>query len=192
MNPGWSFEAGGSCRTDAMAWLRRRPPGRSRSIRVWLYARSWALPTCSDIPTLAGQRRLLFAHRDPDHAHAVAGCGVNRQRAPAAAHVQQSHPWVQAELGAYQFALVLLCLVQSVVRAGLLRPVGAGVDHARTQDQPVELITDVVMVGNRLGIPSGAVESAAAPTYFLCGRARRWSHRTDPSSGHRGCEALPR
>src|SRR5665811_2588091 len=106
--------------------------------------------------------------------------------------VQKPHPGVQAELGAHQFALVLLCLVQSVVRAGLLRPVGAGVDHARTQDQPVELITYVVMVGNRLGVPSGAVESAAAPTYFLCGRARRWSYRTDPNSAHRGCEALPR
>src|SRR5665811_109403 len=106
--------------------------------------------------------------------------------------VQKPHPGVQAELGANQFALVLLGLIQAVVRAGLLRPVGAGVDHARTQDQPVELITDVVMVGNRLGVPSGAVESAAAPTYFLCGPAGRWSHRTDPSSAHRGCEALPR
>jgi hypothetical protein len=48
------------------------------------------------------------------------------------------------------------------------------------------------MVGNRLGVPTDAVESAAAPTNLLRGRAGRWSHRTDPSSGHRGCEALPR
>src|SRR5665647_3187746 len=101
---------------------------------------------------------------------AAAREGVSRQRAPAAAHVQKPHPGVQAELGAHQFALVSLGLIQAVARAALLRPVGAGVDHARTQDQPVELITDVVMVGNRLGITTDAVESAAAPTNFLRGR----------------------
>jgi hypothetical protein len=80
--------------------------------------------------------------------------GVQREAAPAAADVQQPHARTERQLAAHQVDLGILRGLQP---DRLVVPDGAGVDHRRPEHQPVEVVADVVVVGDRGGIPPSAV-----------------------------------
>src|SRR5262247_2883746 len=75
--------------------------------------------------------------------------GAARQRAPAAADVEQPLAGFQPQLAADHLQLVLLHLVDVVVPVGA---VAAGVDHLAVEPERVERIGDVVVVGDILFI----------------------------------------
>ncbi len=117
---------------------------------------------------VAGERGLLGADRDPDHLHAVLARRVDRHRAPAAADVEQpgAGTLVQAELAAHE--LVLGRLRRLEVRR-LLDETGARVRHRRAEHDAVEVVADVVVVADRVGVTFLRV-APAAPHRMLLGR----------------------
>ena len=111
--------------------------------------------------------------------------GVDGHRAPAAADVEQppAGPLVEPELAADQ--LVLGGLGVGEVHAGVGEP-GARVRHRRPEHEPVEVVADVVVVADGLGVapqrvapalaggpPRAAVGSGAAEQAELARRPRR-------------------
>ena len=125
---------------------------------------------------LARQVGLGGADRDADDARAVVRGGVDGHGAPAAAHVQQPHPRgaVQAQFAADQVVLGGLGVGQRHRGVGLWLPVvgggdepGAGVGHRLPEHQLVELVADVVVVGDRLGIAPLAVQPPALVRLLL-------------------------
>ena len=101
--------------------------------------------------------------------------GVHRQAAPPAADVEQPDAGAQPELAADEVELGLLGGLQA---DGLVLPDGAGVDHRRPQDQPVEVVADVVVVRDGGGVATLAVQAAVpAEADLLRGRLRLASDR---------------
>src|ERR671932_1564173 len=92
---------------------------------------------------------LRLGERDADRADAVAGGGVEQQRAPAAADVEEALAGPQAQLAADELELALLGRLERLVRVG---EVGARVDHARAEEQLVEAVRDVVVVTDRRAV----------------------------------------
>lgn len=98
---------------------------------------------------LAAQLQLLLAQCDAKHLGAILTGGEARQPAPATTDIQQVIPSLQAQLAAQVVELVLLGLGQGVVR---LLEVGTGIDHVRVEPQLVELVGQIVVIGNGFGI----------------------------------------
>jgi hypothetical protein len=80
------------------------------------------------------------------------------ERAPAAAHVEEPLPRGEAELAADEIELRALRLLEPLP-AG--REVRARVDHARVEEQPVEVVRHVVVVPDGLAVARDAVEAPA-------------------------------
>ena len=99
---------------------------------------------CLDPP--ARELRLRLRERHAERAHAVAGRGVQDERAPATADVEQALTRLQAQLAADQLELALL---RALERVAGVREVGAGVDEARPEQQLVEAVRDVVVMADR-------------------------------------------
>ncbi len=113
----------------------------------------------------------------PDVAALLAGQGhaghldsgpgrVDGQRAPAAAHVEQPLPGLEAELATDQLQLGALRVGQGVVARG---PVGTRVGHAGVQDELVEGGRQVVVAGDH-GLVAGPAVPAAADAELAAGR----------------------
>jgi hypothetical protein len=85
---------------------------------------------------------------------------VHHQPAPAAADVQQPLAGLQAQLAADVVQLALLRGVQVVV--GRLE-VGARIDHAPVEPQRVEVVRDVVMVGDGRAVALDRMALARQP-----------------------------
>ena len=94
----------------------------------------------------ARRRELVGAHGDAEGPRAVADRGVLDQRAPPAADVEEAVPGGEPELPADQVELLPLRLAEPLAALG---EVGAGVDHRLVEEEPVEVVGDVVVVPDR-------------------------------------------
>ena len=95
---------------------------------------------------LARQRRLFLGQRHAGRLDAVMLRGMADQRAPAAADVEEAIARLQPQLAADHVELVRLRAGEIVVPVGL--KVGAGIDHLGIEEEPVERVRDVVVVGD--------------------------------------------
>ena len=105
---------------------------------------------------------LLVRDVERAHPHPVVARHVQRQRAPAAARLHHPLAGPEAHLAAHVVHLRLLGLLQ---RRLAVLVVGAGVDHALVEPEPVEVVAQVVVVvdvlaGAAEGVLAGAGEAA--------------------------------
>ena len=107
---------------------------------------------------------LLARERDAHRAsRRTSRAAWMHERAPAAADVEHPHARSQAELAGDEVELGPLRRPRACTcRRGLLLEVGAGVGHGRAQHQAVEVVADVVVVGDRRGVPRRGVPPAGA------------------------------
>ena len=124
---------------------------------------------------LPGQLGLLPADRDADRVGAVAGCGVDHHRAPSAADVEQAHALalVEAELAGDEVVLRRLGLVERHV---VVDEAGARVGHRLAEDDPVEVVADVVVMADRPRITAQRVAPALQPRLLRRRRQRPADH----------------
>ena len=109
---------------------------------------------------LAGPVDLLLGERDRRDGHTVLPRRVDRHRPPAAAAVEQVHARPQVELAADQLVLQPLCPHEVDARLG---PERTGVGHGRPEQQLVELVRDVVVVADGVGLAAPRVQPAPKP-----------------------------
>ncbi len=133
----------------------------------------------------AGQGDLLRRDGDADRVHAVVLGGVQQQRAPAAADVQQPHAGPQAQLAADQVELGRLGVLQA---PALRRPVRAGVHHRGAEHEAVEVVADVVVVADRRAVAAAAVQPAPDGARLLGGRR---GLQPQDAGLHRGAQQPP-
>ena len=119
---------------------------------------------------------LLRRQGHPDDADAVLLGRVDRQRAPPAADVEVPvrrgvGQRVEPQLAADEVELVALRVLQGVRRV-VAREVRAGVSHVRVEDERVEVVGEVVVVGDRVLVTPPRVQPSAQP-----GLARGWRRR---------------
>ncbi len=131
---------------------------------------------------LAGQRVLLFGDGDPDGGYLVVGSGVHDHATPAAADVEQAHPRLQAELAADEVVLGGLGHLEGVGRVG---EHGARVGHGFAEQQAVELVADVVVMGDGGRVPPLAVPASPQPG-FLGRPGQRTSDHAQADPGPEG------
>lgn len=134
---------------------------------------------------LAGELRLPGREGDAERPHAVVSGGVQHERAPAAADVEQRLPFTQPELVADQVELADLGAVKRAwILGGILRrlllEVGAGVHQVRIEEVRVEPVAGVVVETDRLAVPRGGVQPARDATA-----------RTRGAAGPSGSQRLP-
>ena len=96
-------------------------------------------------------------------ADAVVLGGPDGEAAPAAADVEQALVAAQAQLAADQIELVGLGLLERAVGLAI---VGARVDHERIEEQRVEVVGDVVVVGDRPGVPRLGLRAHDATSFM--------------------------
>ena len=112
---------------------------------------------------LGRQRVLLARQRDAGDAHVLHRRQVQRQITPAAADVEHLQAGLQVELGGDQPQLVLLGDFQAVV---VVEEVGARILHALVEEQRVEVVAEIVVMGDvlaRLADRVGLLDALAAP-----------------------------
>ncbi len=93
--------------------------------------------------------RLLARQGDPVRLHPVVLGGPDAEAPPAATDVEHPLPRLQAELTADQVELLRLRLLELAVGVPVVR---AGVDHQRVEEERVEVVGDVVVVRDGLGV----------------------------------------
>ena len=98
---------------------------------------------------LARELELPLRQRHADAARAELLGGANHQRAPAAADVEQGLARPHVDLG--QDVVDLLLLGGGEVLVAVFE-IGAGIHHRRIEEHLVELVRDVVVIANRLGV----------------------------------------
>ena len=98
---------------------------------------------------LASQFGLLGTEGDAVCLHAIVLSGIDDQRAPTAADIQQTLPRLQAQLAAKVLELLFLGRLQVVIRCS---KVGAGVDHTFIQPERIEFVGAVVVMVGGLAI----------------------------------------
>ena len=110
----------------------------------------------------ARERGLRFRQRDAVADDAVVLGRMDKHRAPAAADVEQPLARLQPELAADMVELVGLRLVDAV---GEIGEIAAAVDHAFVEEEPVEVIRDVVVMLDRFLV--GAADERVAAGKFV-------------------------
>jgi hypothetical protein len=128
-----------------------------------------------------GVDELLLLGRDRHARHLGAEVlgGVQRQRAPAAAHVEHPHARLEAELGADEVELGALRVLERGVGRGV---VAAAVGHLRLEDEGVELVGEVVVVADRRPVAGQAVQASLDPR-LRCRRCGRAAQRAEAEDG---------
>ena len=136
---------------------------------------------------LPSQLRLGTADGDADNVGVVRRGCVDRHRAPSAADVEQTHPrpGIEAELAGHHVVLGLLCLLQ---RGGVIDEARTRVRHRRPEHDAVELVADVVVVRDGIGVPAQAVTPAPEAGLLRWRRQRPADHaepagRREPLTG---------
>ena len=111
---------------------------------------------------LSRQVGLSSAEGHPDHLRVVVGRGVKGHRSPPAANVEEPRAGalVETELAADELVLCGLRLLEARLRG---RENGTRVRHRRPEHQAVEVVADVVVVRDRLGIALAGVERPRSP-----------------------------
>ena len=107
---------------------------------------------------LAGQLGLGRRDRRADDLRAVLAGGVDRKTPPAAPDVQDLHPRLEPELRGDELQLGPLRLGE---RLGAPGEDGAAVGHRLVEEQGEEVVADVVVVADGLGVALDAVEFPA-------------------------------
>ncbi len=129
-------------------------------------------------PGLAGplgrQLGLRLRKGDPQRRCAVLPGGVDSEAPPATADVEHPHSRLELQLAADQLELRALGVLERV-RSVLEQR--AAVGHALIEEQGEELVRDVVVVADRLGVPALGV---SAPPGSQLGR---WGVRPAPYPG---------
>src|SRR6267143_1324189 len=120
--------------------------------------------------TLGGVSGLRPRQGYPVCPHAVVLRRPERQAAPPAPDVEQALAGRELELATHEVELVALGLLQLAVGIPVVR---AGVDHERIEEQRVELVGHVVVMGDRL-----RVRLAAAPSHDATSRIPKMRPRT--------------
>ena len=92
---------------------------------------------------LSGKLELLDGQCDAEHIHVRDAVQVQRQPAPAAADVEHLHAGLETQLGRNMRLLVELGLLD---RVGGVGEVAAAVLQVFVEEEPVEVIADVVVV----------------------------------------------
>ena len=105
-----------------------------------------AVGEAGGLDPLACELGLGLRERDADAVHAVVLGGVDQQRAPAAADVEQALALGQSELAADELELAFLGGFERLVE---VVEVGARVDEARAEQHRVEAVGDVVVMADR-------------------------------------------
>jgi hypothetical protein len=115
------------------------------------------------------ERLLLGRDRDAGDLRTEVLGGVQAQRAPATADVEEPIAVLEPELAAHQVELRGLCLLEGHVGALV---VAGRVRHVPVEDQRVELVGEVVVVTDRLPVTGQAVQAPADPGLGAgrCGR----------------------
>ena len=134
---------------------------------------------------------LLGRERHARGPHAVVLGRVHEERRPPAADVQQPHAGPERELAADEVELVALGVDEAVGRGCLLRPVPARVGHLRVEEEGVEVVGEVVVVGDRGAVAAAGVQPPVQPGL----RRRRPRPRPDRAEAQRqpgGRERLAR
>src|SRR5215510_12572869 len=98
-----------------------------------------------------GPVRLGLGEGHPVRGDAVVLHGPDAEPTPAAADVEERLSGLEAQLTAHEIDLVGLRLLELAVG---LTIVGAGVEHERIQEEGVEVVGHVVVMGDGLRIPS--------------------------------------
>ena len=111
---------------------------------------------------LAGELELLLGERDAGDPRPVLAGRHQREAAPAAADLEHVVAGAQAQLVADRAQLPLLCLLERVA----LLPERAGVGHRLVEEEPVEVVAEVVVVldvrpGLAQALPRGEVGAVA-------------------------------
>ena len=136
--------------------------------------------------SLLGQQRLWLGQGDAKGMDAEPLGGVDNERAPAAADVEEPLTRPQVELPADEVELAALGPVElrvgeRGVAVGLLE-VGAGVDEVGVEEQPVEVVADVVVVADGLGVAIGGVTATpGTEPVTVAGLGRRGGQAQQPA-----------
>ncbi len=93
------------------------------------------------------QRALLLRERDAQHAYVLHAREIQRHVAPSAADIENALAGLQIELRGDEAELVLLGILKRVV---VVDEVGAGVLHPFVQEETIEVIADVIVMGDIL------------------------------------------
>ena len=105
--------------------------------------------TRSATPAAAARSRahleLLRRQGDAEHVDVGDPVQIQREPAPAAADVEHPLAGLQVDLGGEVGLLVELGLLQAVARVG---EVAAAILHVGFHPEPVEVVADVIMVGD--------------------------------------------
>ena len=120
-------------------------------------------------------------------AHPIVLRGPDGQGAPAAADVEERLTGLQAQLAADEVELVRLRLLELAVGIAIVR---AGVDHERVEEECIEVVRHVVVVGDRLRVvllappPLHARASFAAGSFIpkMESNTTRRRARSEPST----------
>jgi hypothetical protein len=126
---------------------------------------------------LARELRLRLGQRDAGDLDAMALGRVDRERAPAAADVEEPLARLEPELLADQLTLVVLRLLEGRRPA---REDRAAVGHHRVEEQREELVAGVVVVSDSAAVASEAVE---APALAQLDRRHPWWWRDPGGAG---------
>ena len=122
---------------------------------------------------LPGQFGLLPADRDADCLHSIARRRVDGHRSPSATDIEQPHALalVEAQLAGDEVVLGRLGVVE---RHAVVDEAGAGVRHRIAEDEPVEVVADVVVVADRPRVAAQRVAATLQP------RLLRWRRQRPP------------
>ena len=88
---------------------------------------------------------LLLRQRHAKRFDAIVLCRVTRQRAPAAAHIENGIARFQAKFAADHVELLQLHTIEIVAP---VMEVGAGVDHLLVEPELIERVGDIVVIGD--------------------------------------------
>ena len=105
---------------------------------------------------------------------------MEHHAAPAAADVEEAHPGLEVELAGHQLVLGRLGRLEADARVG---PHAAGVRHRRAEHEGVEVVRDVVVVGDGLGV-AGLGVAQAVQAGLLRGRGQRLQPAGAEDPGH--------
>ena len=101
----------------------------------------------------ARQRRLLHRESDAQSLNAIMLRRMADQRAPAAADVQMPRARLEAQFAADHVELVELGLVDVIMEIGGV--IGAGIDHLLVEEELIEGVRHVVVMGDILLVGGG-------------------------------------
>ena len=121
----------------------------TRVVTIVLQQHAAARLQAGSADALGGEPELVLGKGDAGGVDPVLLRRVHRERAPAAADVEEALVLLQAQLAANVVELRHLRLLE---RVGLAAVVGARIHHARVEPERVELVGDVVVVLDRVAI----------------------------------------